>query len=91
VNSLHGCDDAQQSEAWNIRGVEVLRMFDAPAKILLVRMLFERRLVNVEHFAIRAVADGMHTKLKAIIDGKFSGLPNVVRVLQLSYFRTPWK
>jgi hypothetical protein len=66
MDSLHRCDYAKLAEAWNIRRVDVLRVLDAPSQVLacdlwqaLVRSegVFE----NVENFAIRAIADGVHT------------------------------
>ena len=51
----------------NVRRIEVLSVFDAPAQILLVGIGLERRLEDVQRLAVGAVADGMHTELIAVL------------------------
>jgi hypothetical protein len=36
MHTLHGRDDTQLAEARNVRGVEMLRVFDSPAQGLAV-------------------------------------------------------
>ena len=55
-------------EARDVGSVEVLRVLDAPAKILLVGVRLERLLEDVQGFAIRAIADGVDAQLIAVGD-----------------------
>ena len=43
--------------------MKVLRMFNPPAQILLLRVGVERLLENVQHLTIGAIADRMYAKL----------------------------
>src|ERR1039458_3630651 len=77
MDALHGGDDAELSEARDIGGVEVLRVLDAPAEVLFIRVCFEGVLEDVEGFAVGAVADGVDAELEAVLDGEFGGLADV--------------
>ena len=77
MDALHGGDDAELSEARNIGGVDVLRMLDAPAQVLLIGVGLEGVFEDVEGFAIGAVADGVDAELEAVLDGEFGGLAYV--------------
>ena len=83
MDALHGRDDAQFAEARNIGGVEMLRMLDAPAQVLLVGMLVEDALVDIEHFAVGAVADGVDAELMSCRDGDLRGLANIGGILRV--------
>ena len=50
----------------------MLRVLDAPAQVLLIGMRLERPLVDIQHLAIGAVADGVNAKLKIVRDGQFA-------------------
>ena len=39
---------------------------------VLVGMLLEDLLVNIQHFAVGAVADGVNAELKVVLDGQFA-------------------
>jgi hypothetical protein len=77
VNSLHRGDDAEAAEAWDVGGVDVLRVLDAPAEVLFVGMRLEGLLEDVERFAIGAVADGVDAELVAVLNGELGGLADV--------------
>ena len=58
---LHGSDDAQLFEAWNIGGVDNLRVLDAIARGARDAGLVE----SIEGHRRRLVADGVEANLKA--------------------------
>src|SRR5688500_16522303 len=55
VHALHRCDDTKLREAWNVSGMEMLRVFNAPAKIFAAEVRLEGVLENVERFPVRAI------------------------------------
>ena len=77
MHALHGGDDAELSEARDIGGVEVLRVLDAPAKVLLIGVGLEGVFEDVEGLAVGAIADGVDAELVAVLDGEFGGLADV--------------
>ena len=52
----------------------MLRVLDPPAQVRFVRMLAKNRLVQIQHLAIRPVADRVRAKLKAVVDGQLRRL-----------------
>src|SRR5437660_12738996 len=72
VDSLHRRDDAKLAEPGDVLAVDVLRASDAPPKLraAFLGMAFERFLVNVEHFAIAAIADRVDTDLVPVLNAK---------------------
>src|SRR5581483_8551630 len=60
VNPLHRRDDAQTAETRDVLRAEVLRVLDAPPELAAVALgvALERRLVDVQRFAVAAIADG---------------------------------
>ena len=83
MDALHGRDHAQLAETGDIGGAQVLGVLDAPAEILLIGMGLERRFENVQGFAVGAVADGMHTELKAVLYGEFGGPADIRGVVRI--------
>ncbi len=81
MNGLHGSDDAELAEAGNIGGIDVLSVFDAPTEICFIGMRFECFFVNVEDFAIGAVADGVDAELETVGDGDVGGFANGLHLL----------
>src|SRR5574341_2652263 len=69
VDRLHGRDDAQAGKARLVRRIDVLRVLDAPAEVPLSRVSLERRLVDVQHLAIGAIANGVGVQLIPVLDG----------------------
>jgi hypothetical protein len=58
VNPLHRGDDAELGETGQVGGIDVLRVLDAPAKVLpAVGGGLKGLLVDVEDFAVGAVAN----------------------------------
>ena len=57
VDALHRGQHAEPAEARDVRGVEDLGVLDAEARVLHLGPLGERLLVDVEHHAVRPVAD----------------------------------
>ena len=75
MDRLHRRDDAKLAEAGNIGSAEVLRVLHAPAQILAVAVVLpERGLVDVQHLAIGAIANGVDAQLHAVIDRDLRGL-----------------
>ena len=78
------CIDAMTPSAPNrgmSDGAEVLRVFDAPAQILLVGVGLECRFVDVQRFPVGAIADGMHAELVAVVlERERGGLRNARRL-----------
>jgi hypothetical protein len=60
----------------------VLRVLDAPAQVALVGVGAEHTLVDVEHLAIRAVADRVGVDLEAVPDRDLRRARDVLRRLQ---------
>ncbi len=77
MHSLHSGDHAELAEARNVGGVQVLGVLDTPSQVLLVRVLAEDLLIDVEHFAVGAIADSMHAELVSVPDCQFGGLANI--------------
>ena len=77
MDGLHGGDDAELSEAGDVRGRQVLGMLDAEADVLLVRMGFDRLLEDIEHLAVGPVADGVDAELIAVFDGDAGRFPEI--------------
>jgi hypothetical protein len=46
-------------------------------------MLAKNRFVQIQHLAIRPVADGVRAKLKAVVDSQLGRLPNVGQFLHI--------
>ena len=66
---LHRGNDAERREARDVGGTQQLRVLDAPAQIGSTPAgALERRLVDVQHLAIGAIADGVHGELIALLD-----------------------
>ena len=64
VRGLHGGDDAEFREPWNIFRREHLRMLDAQPRIVCIGRGLLGLFVSIQRAAIRGVADGMRTNLK---------------------------
>ena len=75
--SLHRGNHAQFAEPRDILRAQMLRMFDAPAQVLLFGMLLERALKEIEHFTIATVANGVDAELKSILNRPFRRLFHV--------------
>ena len=54
----------------------MLGVFDAPAEIVLVRMRVECFLVNIQHFAVGAIANGVDAELETVSNGDIGSLAN---------------
>ena len=78
MDPLHRRDHAELSEARDVCGAQVLRVLDAPAEILEIGTRLERLFVNVEHFAIGAIADRVHAQLHAVLQGETGNLRNTL-------------
>ncbi|KKK77183.1 hypothetical protein LCGC14_2856170, partial [marine sediment metagenome] len=70
VDPLHGGDDAHLAEPRDVVGMEVLGVLDAPAEARLPRIGCKGALVDVQHFPVRPVADGVGVELKSVLDGE---------------------
>ena len=81
MDALHGRDHAQLRKARYVGCAKMLRMLDPPAQGFLFGMFLEDGLKNVQHFAIGAIADGVHAELIAVRDGKLGGLADIGRIL----------
>ena len=67
MHTLHRCDHAKLLEARYVGGINVLRMLDAPAEIVLGGIVPENTLVDVGHFAIGAIADRVNVHLEVVL------------------------
>ncbi len=74
VNGLHGGNDAELAETGDIGRINVLGVFDAPAKVMLVGIRLECLFVDIEDFAVGAIANGVDTKLETVGHGDLGGL-----------------
>ena len=70
VVRLHRCDDTQFRKARDVSGMQVLRVFHSPAQVLPVRKTAEDGLIQVQHFAVRAVSDRVRAQLEVMFDGQ---------------------
>ena len=74
MDALHGGDDAQAAEARDVFGGDVLRVLDAPAQVIAGdARLGPDALIEIEHLAVGAVADGVGVHLKAMLQGDAGG------------------
>ncbi len=56
MDALHCSEDAKFREAGNIRWIDMLRVLDSPTQVSLAGEYF---FIDIEHFAIGAIADGV--------------------------------
>ena len=65
-------------------GFKMLRVFDAPAQVSLARVLLEHALINVQHLAVGAIANGVCVYLEAVFDSHTCSAFNVLRLSRVS-------
>ena len=69
MNPLHRGDNAQAREARDVVGVQMLGVLDAPTQFAAIDAgILERPLIDVEHFAVGTISDGMCVELKTVLD-----------------------
>ncbi len=72
MDCLHGGDDTERTEARYINRVDVLRVLNAPSKVLAVNLHRRPRpLIEIEHFAYAAITNRMRVDLKSMLDRDF--------------------
>ena len=65
MGGLHGGDDAKFGKAWDVGGVEDLRVFDTEAWVFGLGMGAKTSLVCVQDDSVGSVADGVNPELKS--------------------------
>ncbi len=70
MNALHRGDHTEPGKARDVVRVQVLGVLDAPAQVRLVRVGLVGALINVQHLAVGAVADGVHAQLVVVLQGQ---------------------
>ncbi len=74
MDALHGGDDTELTEAWNVVAVDVLRVFNAPPKVLAVPVVLDERLFEqIQHLAVGAITNGVQAELISVIDRELRG------------------
>ncbi len=79
MDGLHRRDHPELGEARDVLGVEVLGVLDAPAQVRRLGVRREGLLVDVEHLAVGAVADGVDAHLVAVLDRELGDLARAVQ------------
>lgn len=85
MDGLHGRDDPKPSKSWNVNGINLLGVLDAPTQLFAVqaRVLLEYGFINVERFPVGAVPNGMNAKLEIVLDGESGRFEYVARWLDI--------
>ena len=77
MNSLHRRDDAERAKSRDVLRAEMLRVLDAPADVLLIRIGDEDPLEQIQRLPVRTVANCVHAQLEIVLDGELRGLFDV--------------
>ena len=84
VNALHRRNHAEPAKPRNVIAMNVLRVLHAPSKVLAVPVVLPEGLfIDVQHFAVGAVADRMQAQLIAMVDRQLRGDPRVLHSVSL--------
>ena len=78
VHALHRREDAEVGEARDVVGMDVLRVLDPPAEVIVGAGRVEDGLVDVQDFAVRAVPDGVRVDLETVLDRDVRGPGDVL-------------
>jgi len=68
MNALHRCNDAEFCEAGDVVTMNMLGVLNPPAEVAARGVACESLLIDVEHFAVGPVADGVNAQLEVVID-----------------------